>query len=400
MEFIDGVPLQGPLPVSQALKYAIQICDALDAAHRKNIIHRDLKPANVLVTKAGVKVLDFGLAKMGSAVRMDEATLTNALTAKGEILGTLNYMSPEQLQGREAGAPSDIFSLGLVLYEMLTGKKAFDGSSPASVIAAILERPSPSIVDIAPPALDRALHRCLEKDPENRWQSARDLKAELDWIATAPAADVNVKTTSATSLRGKSLGWIVAAMLVVALAISLWAPWRSPLPAIPVAFQVDPPDGETFAFGYPAISPNGRILAAITLNAADGQTRLFIRHMESTEWHKVPGTEGANVPAWSPDSHFLAFIAGTKIKKVDVAGGPTQTVTDAPGNFIPYMAWSRDGILLFSRRDGLWRTTSSGSDLVQVTSLDASRQEALHGSRSFFRTAATSSISLAASRME
>jgi Tol biopolymer transport system component/tRNA A-37 threonylcarbamoyl transferase component Bud32 len=383
MEFIDGVPLQGPLPVSQALKYAIQICDALDAAHRKNIIHRDLKPANVLVTKAGVKVLDFGLAKMGSAVRMDEATLTNALTAKGEILGTLNYMSPEQLQGREAGATSDIFSLGLVLYEMLTGKRAFEGSSPASVIAAILERPAPSIVDVAPPALDRALHRCLEKDPDNRWQTARDLKAELEWISTSPAADVNVKTTPAASPRGKALGWIVAAMLVVALAISVWAPWRSPVPAIPVAFQVGPPEGETFAFGYPVISPNGRILAAITLNAADGQARLIIRHMESTEWQKIPGTEGANVPVWSPDSHFLAFIAGTKIKKVAVTGGPTQTVTDAPGNFIPYMAWSRDGIILFSRRDGLWRTSSSGGGLLQVTSLDASQQEDLHGGPQF-----------------
>src|SRR5215510_2650728 len=183
MEYIEGTPLRGPLPLPQTLTYARQICAALSAAHKKNIIHRDLKPGNILVTPSGIKVLDFGLAKIsGGAVNMDEATLTNALTGKGEIIGTLNYMSPEQLQGREAGVGSDIFSFGLVLYEMLTGKRAFDGSSPASVIAAILERPAPSIAEVAPPALDRVLKRCLEKDPENRWQTARDLKSALELV--------------------------------------------------------------------------------------------------------------------------------------------------------------------------------------------------------------------------
>src|SRR6202171_1077554 len=179
MEYIEGTSLKGPLPVDQALKYAAQICDALDVAHKKGITHRDLKPANILVTKAGIKLLDFGLAKLGTAgigqaaKPPDEATLTMALTGKNEIVGTLYYMSPEQLQsqasGQEIDARSDIFSFGLVLYEMLTGKQAFDGSSPATVIAAIMERPAPSIGDVAPPALDRLLKRCLEKDPENRW---------------------------------------------------------------------------------------------------------------------------------------------------------------------------------------------------------------------------------------
>ena len=174
MEFIDGTPLKGPLPLDQTLKYAAQICDALDAAHKKGITHRDLKPANILVTKQGIKLLDFGLAKLNSAANpVSEATMTMALTGKNEIVGTLFYMSPEQLgsqaTGQEIDARSDIFSFGIVLYEMLTGKRVFDGTSPASVIAGIMERPAPSIADIAPPALDRVLRKCLAKDPDERW---------------------------------------------------------------------------------------------------------------------------------------------------------------------------------------------------------------------------------------
>ena len=194
MELVEGTPLKGQLPVDQALKYAVQICDALDAAHKKDITHRDLKPANILVTKAGIKLLDFGLAKLASAnsapsLKPDDATLTMALTGKNEIVGTLYYMSPEQLQaqatGQEIDGRSDIFSFGVVLYEILTGKRAFEGASPASVIAAIMERPAPSIADVAPPALDRVLKICLAKDPDERWQTARDLKRELEWIATS-----------------------------------------------------------------------------------------------------------------------------------------------------------------------------------------------------------------------
>src|SRR5579864_270816 len=207
MEYVEGAVLRGPLPLAQALTYAAQICDALDAAHRQGIVHRDLKPANILVTRNGVKLLDFGLAKIAAnkpgAIKSSElkpgqsadppadATLTMALTGKNEIVGTLYYMSPEQLQasgtGHEVDARSDIFSFGLVLYEMLTGKRAFDGTSPATVIPAIMERPAPSIGEVAPPSLDRVLKRCLEKDPENRWQSARDLKNELEWIAQTPS---------------------------------------------------------------------------------------------------------------------------------------------------------------------------------------------------------------------
>src|SRR5258707_2633953 len=180
MEYIEGTPLKGPMPVDQALKYAVYICDALDAAHKKGITHRDLKPANILATRTGIKLLDFGLAKFGTAgagqAPPSDATISMALTGRNEIVGTLYYMSPEQLQaqgnGQEIDARSDIFSFGLVLYELLTGKRAFEGSSPVSVIAAIMERPAPSIADVAPAALDRGLRKWLAKDPDERWHTS------------------------------------------------------------------------------------------------------------------------------------------------------------------------------------------------------------------------------------
>ena len=228
MEYIEGTPLKGPLPLDQALKYAVQICDALDAAHKKNITHRDLKPANILATKTGIKLLDFGLAKLGSAgtgqaaKTPDDATLTMALTGRNEIVGTLYYMSPEQLQaqanGQEIDARSDIFSFGLVLYEMLTGKRAFEGSSPASVIAAIMERPAPSIADVAPPALDRVLRKCLAKDPDDRWQTARDLKDEMEWIV----GQAHGLSPTGHGPVPQRWPWIAAAVLVIALAGALW----------------------------------------------------------------------------------------------------------------------------------------------------------------------------------
>jgi serine/threonine protein kinase len=218
MEYVEGSQLKGPLPVDRALDYAAQICDALDAAHSKGITHRDLKTANILVTKsAGVKLLDFGLAKRKPVKEDRDETLTMALTGSGQIVGTLYYMSPEQLQGQDAGPASDIFSFGLVLYEMLTGKRGFDGTTPASVIAAILERPTPSVADVAPAALDRALKRCLEKDPERRWQSVRDLKAVLEELSEA-----DDRSLSSGKPRSSSpLSLLIALAAAVLLAIGL-----------------------------------------------------------------------------------------------------------------------------------------------------------------------------------
>src|SRR5450432_3725991 len=211
MEFIDGTPLKGPLPLDQTLKYAAQICDALDTAHKKGITHRDLKPANILVTKQGIKLLDFGLAKQSGPLKETDGTLTAAITSQGQILGTLQYMSPEQLNGKEADARSDLFSFGCVLYEMLTGRRAFEGQSAASVIAAILEREPAPLVE-APP-LSRVVQRSLAKDPDQRFQTARDLKAALTWALEQPPP-----------VRPRRRSWIAAsAALALVAGVGGWA---------------------------------------------------------------------------------------------------------------------------------------------------------------------------------
>src|SRR2546427_7185311 len=240
MEFVDGAPLQGPLPIEKAVEYAGQILDALDAAHRKGITHRDLKPANILVTKQGIKLLDFGLAKQRAPLTEADATLTAALTSKGQILGTLQYMSPEQLHGQDADPRSDLFSFGCVLYEMLTGKRAFEGQSAASVIAAILER-EPAPLQEAPP-LERAVKRCLSKDPDARFQNARDLKTALTWaLEQAPA------TAAGQPVRR---WWIAVAAALVLGALGTWAVTRLHRPAAAdervYRLQINPPEGGRF----------------------------------------------------------------------------------------------------------------------------------------------------------
>src|SRR6266851_4365795 len=257
MEFIEGALLKGPLPLEKAVEYAGQILDALDAAHRKGITHRDLKPANILITRQGVKLLDFGLAKQSAPLTEADATLTAALTSKGQILGTLQYMSPEQLHGQEADARSDLFSFGCVLYEMLSGKCAFEGRSAASVIAAILER-EPAPLQEAPP-LERVVRKCLAKDPDQRFQTARDLKAALNWAIEQPSPSAAVKPA-------RRWQWIAAAALVIGSALGGWSlsHFRQP-PAEDRAFrlQINPPEGGQFVVGGTnniggiALSPDG-----------------------------------------------------------------------------------------------------------------------------------------------
>ncbi len=375
MEYIEGAPLKGPLPLDQALKYAAQICDALDAAHKKGIIHRDLKPANILTTKTGIKLLDFGLAKLGSsgirpaAPGPGDATVTMALTGRNEIVGTLYYMSPEQLQaqstGQEIDARSDIFSFGLVLYEMITGKRAFDGSSPASVIAAIMERPAPSIADAAPAALDRVLKTCMEKDPDERWQTARDLKRELEWISSASESGSSVALLP-TSRYKEWLPWGLAGFFFLALvagSILYFRPRPSQAP-LSARFQVDPP--ERFR-GIFQLSPDGRYLAMVA------RRKLWIRPLGSLEAKVIEGVEDPTYPFWSPDSVSIGFFAQGKLKKTTLDGGVVQTLCDAPDG--RGATWNRDGIIIFaanSGNSGLQRVSAGGGTATSLTKLTAS----------------------------
>jgi len=368
MELVEGTPLKGPLPIEQAVEYAAQILDALDAAHRKGITHRDLKPANVLVTRQGIKLLDFGLAKQ--AVRLSEDDATEALTAQGQIVGTLQYMSPEQLQGKVADPRSDLFSFGYVLYELLTGKRAFDGPVASSVIAAILER-EPESIEIAQP-LDRVIRRSLAKDPDQRFQTARDLKAALAWAMEAsPAAPA-----SHASQRSSKLLSGTAAALAIGLAALAFVHFREKpsAPEAPVRFQVQAPENAP-PTALLTLSPDGRKLALI----AGG--RLWVHFLESGETRDLMATEG--LPFWSPDSRFLGYQSAGKIRKIEATGGPSQIVADLPGGW-DGGAWSRDDVIVFGAEgSGLFRVPASGGVPIQITRVDPGRQEQVHAQPSF-----------------
>ena len=388
MEYIEGTPLVSkdrPLPLDLALKYAVQICDALDAAHKKGITHRDLKPQNILATKGGIKLLDFGLARLATAIPQTakppaEATLTMALTGKNEIVGTIYYMSPEQLQaqstGQEIDGRSDIFSFGLVLYEMLTGKRAFDGSSPASVIAAIMERPAPSIANVAPPALDWVLKRCLEKDPENRWQTARDLKAELERIASAPG---NAAAAPSQPRLGRAgiVAWAAAGAFAVAAGALTFVHLREKAPVKEMTrFEISAPAGATFGNSAPQVSPDGRKIAFIA-TGSDRKRMVWVRSLDAEEARPLPGTEDAdNTLIWSPDSRSLAFVSGGKLKRIEASGGPAQTLCDAPTSSTG--VWTPDNKILFGGLGPLQLVSAAGGTPTPLTVLDKSRNELGH----------------------
>ncbi|HEX5432248.1 MAG TPA: protein kinase [Bryobacteraceae bacterium] len=380
MEYVEGKPLQGPLPLKEVLNLAGQILDALDAAHRKGIVHRDLKPGNILLGKNGIKILDFGLAKIEPAklsqskAAAGEATQTMPLTAEGTILGTLLYMSPEQVEGQEADARSDIFAFGLVLYELITGKRPFTGSTKTSLIASILkDQPQPlrTLEPLTPAPLERIVQTCLEKDPDKRWQSAREVKHALEWMEqNAPAA-----TAMPEALAKKLRLWQGAAALValIALAAAGWTYWpRSAEPAQVVRFQAPFPPNVTFS-QYVSLSPDGHKLV---FNAAGEHSGLWIRDLDSLEWRQLPGTEGAASPFWSPDSRFLGFAVGQELKKIDVSGGPPQTLCQTTIQ-VGTGAWNRNGVIIFGGRGagGLWKVSEAGGVAAPVTKLDTSHGE-------------------------
>ncbi len=398
MELLEGQTLaerleKGPLPVEQVLKFGVEIADALDKAHRAGIVHRDLKPGNVMLTKSGVKLLDFGLAK-AVGLRTDGSDLSSLpteaerpLTERGTILGTFQYMSPEQLEGKEADARSDIFAFGCVLYEMATGKKAFSGASRVSLISSILRddpRPISTVAPMTPPALDRVVKTCLAKDPEDRWQSAHDVKSELAWIAEAGSqagapAMVLAKRKRLGRLTWAVLAWlaIVAGVLAV-LFVGVNSRLRSEEGKI-LRTQLLPPRGERLFFNLGrtfAISPDGsRVVYSIQKGAS---SELRIRALDSDESTVIPGSEGGFAPFFSPDGKWIGFAAGSKLKKVALAGGTPITLCDAP--IFRGAAWGEDGSIYFipNMYVPISRIPADGGPAKTVTKIRTNEGEQLH----------------------
>ncbi|MBZ5622037.1 MAG: protein kinase [Acidobacteriia bacterium] len=364
MEYVEGSEIKGPLPLDQALKLAIQLASALEAAHRKTITHRDLKPSNILVTRAGVKVLDFGLAKFEQTkeVKANDETLTRALTQEGAIVGTLQYMAPEQLQGKPTDTRADLFAFGCVLYEMLTGKRAFDGTSNASVIAAILERPAPSVKEVAPAALDRVLGLCLEKDPDERWQSAHDLKSELMWIASGEA-EISRRPESHSS----SKKWLWAAASLLMAAIAALAGWKlSPTPSTPVIRTVIALGTDEHLANLNgtviAISPHGANLVYVA-SRGGGPAQLFRRPLDALKDEPMAGTEGAASPFFSPDGQWIGFTAAGKLEKVGIGGGAAITLCDVDsgtGSAFPGATWSPHNTIVFQGSSSFREVPATG----------------------------------------
>ena len=396
MEYLEGETLddrlmRGPLPASDVLRYATQIAGALDHAHRAQIVHRDLKPSNVMLARSGLKLLDFGLAKAidqpPPGVRSTASFDPGKLTGEGTIVGTLQYMAPEQLEGRSIDARTDIFAFGTLLYEMATGRKAFEGASQASLIASILTGQPPPVSlarvstdrDPVPTAIDHVVGRCLAKNPDERWQTARDLEAELAWIAAAGS-----RITPAAPASKRPTGWaaLVAGLGLALLGGTLWT-FRGTIdqPAEASRFDVSLPPAATLGGNRIvtrlAVAPDGRQLAFVA--TTDGRDQLWVRSLDSLEPRVLEGTEGAGSPFWSPDSRFIGFFdrAAGLLKKVDVAGGPARTI----GKAVPYglPLWSDDGTIIFTEfRKGLLRVSADGGAPTPATRVDAAQGELNH----------------------
>lgn len=415
MQYLEGETLaeriaKGPIPIDQSFAIMIQIADALTCAHRAGITHRDLKPGNVMLTKAGAKLLDFGLAKTGAATAGHYVpqpatalpTMGAPLTAHGTILGTFQYMAPEQLEGADADTRSDIWAFGALLYETLTGRKAFEGKSQASLIGAIMTSDPPpvsTLQPVAPAALDRIVKKCLAKDPDARWQSARDLHDELQWIARDGQAGSTSQARPATErpiVASRAGLWKAATFVLAASALALASvmfSWRlGPVTPAPVTrFQVSPPEKSSFVspLGVPngvnggTISPDGTRLV-FTATDPSGRPLLWIRPLDAFVARPLTGTDGASFPFWSPDSRFIAFFATDKLKRIDAAGGPTQTISDLPPTGARGGTWGTSGIIIFaSANSPLYQVSAEGGQARLVTSLDESRKEIAHRGPSF-----------------
>ena len=376
MEYLEGESLadrlgRGPLPLDEALRHGIEIASALDAAHRLGIVHRDLKPANVMRTRSGIKLLDFGLAKAFS----QDSDLTSAqtsgpdVTEAGAVLGTISYMPPEQLEGKPVDSRSDIFAMGATLYEMVTGRKAFTGASRASIASAILRdkpRPISEATPLAPSRLDRVIATCLEKDPDERWQCAADVRRELAWIATDGDAD-----RPEAARAGKTRSFAIAAAAL--LGVLAWIAFRSSRPSGspgPVRrLSIVPPENVTLiVHEAPALSPDGRQLAFVAVDPS-GRNLLYVRRLDALEASPLADTDGASMPFWSPDGRSLGFFAKGKLKKIDAAGGPSTTLADAA---IPRGGtWNAQGTILFvpSPPEPIYSIPAAGGEAKPLAAL-------------------------------
>ncbi|HEX6791224.1 MAG TPA: protein kinase [Candidatus Krumholzibacteria bacterium] len=400
MELIEGETLatklsRGALPVAEVLKLGGEIAQALDRAHRAGVVHRDLKPGNIMLTKSGAKLMDFGLARAtglaGSstgdatvAALTHSPTVAQPLTAEGTIVGTFQYMSPEQLEGRESDARSDIWALGCVLYEMATGKRAYEGSTQASLISAIMRdqpRPMAEIAPMNPPALERLVLQCLAKDPDDRWQSAGDIKRELEWIRGGSSAGMPAPVVQRRRNRHAVRGAVVLAIIAVAAAAFFLGARRSN-DAVPrlMRFEIPSPPGGVFASPSEAsLSPNGEMLAfVVTPRDSAGAGRVFVRPIGSTDARAVPGGEGGSLPFWSPDGRSLAFFARGKLLRVALDGSQPVVLCDAPDARGGY--WSSDDIILFApnRQGPIARVPAGGGSPVTITTVDVAKDEFGH----------------------
>ena len=377
MEYLEGETLSArlarkPLTPDEALKIGIEIADALDKAHRNSIVHRDLKPGNVMLTKSGAKLMDFGLAKpylgsngsqSGTPAFSAAATLANMaspVTVAGTVVGTVQYMSPEQIQGKDADARSDIFAFGAMFYEMLTGKRAFEGKTQLSVASSILEKdpePVSTLQPMVPPAIEYVVRTCLAKEPDERFQSAHDLKLQLQWIAAAgskvgtPAIVATQKRSNRRALMAAlAAGWVLAAGAGV---LALMYAKRLTTAQQMVHGKIEQSEGRDFAeafLGAPAVSPDGQLVAFVTTKK-DAPTRvsddmIYLRRTSTGEAEPLAGSQGATFPFWSSDGQSLGFFADSKLKKIQVSGGPPQTLCDAPDG--RGGSWSSRGVIVFA----------------------------------------------------
>ena len=378
MELLEGETLadvvaRGPLPLSDVFRYGVQIAEGLDRAHRAGIVHRDLKPGNIMITRGSAKLLDFGLAKYTEpeqpAVTVSLATEQKPLTQEGTLVGTFQYMAPEQLDGAEADARTDIFALGAVLYEMATGTRAFTGKTRTSLVAAIVKddpRPISQLRPVTPPALDHLVARCLAKDPERRWQSAWDIAEELRWISGNSEAAAAIARPAP---RGKQHGLKLALAILPWILLVAFAAWQlRPVRSRPSFASLVPPAGTFYdlELGVPTLSPDGRKIAFLVTDGKQYR-QIFIRDLDRDAPRALAGTEGAQHPFWSPDGVFIGFFAGGKLKTMSAAGGPAQIIVDAPD--ARGGAWGEDGTIVFNAqlRGGLFRVPASGGTPQKIT---------------------------------